>query len=52
MTISEKAYDYGRKVEAELAAKGFRVSSDYRPDKIGAKVREAELDKVPAPVHA
>jgi threonyl-tRNA synthetase len=46
-TISEKSEDYGRKVEAELKAKGFRVSGDYRPEKIGAKKREALMEKVP-----
>ncbi len=47
MTVSEKFTDYGRKVEAELKAHGFRVSGDWRPEKIGFKVREAQLDKVP-----
>ncbi|MFO0810915.1 MAG: threonine--tRNA ligase [Gemmataceae bacterium] len=47
LPISEKFSDYGRKVEAELKAAGFRVSADYRPEKIGAKIREAQLEKVP-----
>jgi threonyl-tRNA synthetase len=47
MTVSEKAEAYGREVEAKLRATGFRVSGDYRPEKIGAKVREASLEKVP-----
>jgi threonyl-tRNA synthetase len=47
MTVSEKAEAYGREVEARLRAAGFRVSGDYRPEKIGAKVREASLEKVP-----
>jgi threonyl-tRNA synthetase len=46
-TISEKSEAYGRQVEAELKAKGFRVSGDYRPEKIGAKKREALMEKVP-----
>jgi len=47
VTISEKAADYGRSVEKALRDKGFRVSGDYRAEKIGHKVREAQLDKVP-----
>jgi threonyl-tRNA synthetase len=47
LTISEKFTDYGRKVEAELKAKGFRVTGDYRPEKVNYKVREAELEKIP-----
>jgi threonyl-tRNA synthetase len=47
LPISEKHTDYGRSVEAELKAKGFRVNGDYRPEKIGAKIREAQLEKVP-----
>jgi threonyl-tRNA synthetase len=46
-TISEKSLDYGRRVEAELRARGFRVTGDYRPDKIGAKKRNALLEKIP-----
>jgi threonyl-tRNA synthetase len=47
LTVSDKFTDYARKVEAELLAKNLRVSGDYRPDKIGAKIREAQLDKIP-----
>ena len=47
LTISEKAEEYGREIETKLKAAGFRVSGDYRPEKIGAKIREASLEKVP-----
>ncbi len=47
LTISDKSEAYGRKIEADLRAAGFRVSGDYRAEKIGAKVREAQLEKVP-----
>ena len=47
MPVSDRFSDYGRKVEGELRAKGFRVSGDYRPDKIGYKIREAQLEKIP-----
>jgi threonyl-tRNA synthetase len=45
--VSERFSDYGRKVEAELRAAGFRVQGDYRPEKIGYKIREAQLEKIP-----
>jgi len=47
LPISEKFTDYGKKVEAELRAAGFRATGDYRPEKIGAKIREAQLEKIP-----
>jgi threonyl-tRNA synthetase len=47
LTVSDKFIEYAKSVEAELSAKGFRVSGDYRPDKIGAKIREAQLEKIP-----
>jgi threonyl-tRNA synthetase len=47
MPVSDKFSEYGRKVEAQLLARGFRVRGDYRPEKIGYKIREAELEKVP-----
>ena len=47
LTVSDRFREYGEKIERLLKDKGFRVHGDYRPDKIGAKVREAQLDKVP-----
>jgi threonyl-tRNA synthetase len=47
LPVSEKFAGYGRKIEAELKAKGYRVSGDYRPEKIGYKIREAQLEKIP-----
>jgi threonyl-tRNA synthetase len=47
LPISEKYSDYGRQVEAQLKSHGFRAAGDYRPEKIGAKIREAQLEKVP-----
>jgi threonyl-tRNA synthetase len=47
MPVSEKFSDYGKKVEAELKSRGFRVTGDYRPEKIGYKIREAQLEKIP-----
>jgi len=47
LTVSEKFNDYAQKVEKELKERGFRASGDYRPEKIGFKIREAQLDKIP-----
>jgi threonyl-tRNA synthetase len=47
LTVSEKSSDYGQEIEAKLKAAGMRTSGDYRAEKIGAKVREASLEKVP-----
>ena len=46
-TITNDADDYAREVTALLAAKGLRVSADLRAEKIGYKVREHSLAKVP-----
>ena len=47
MPVSEKYADYAGKVTAELDAAGLRVKSDLRPEKIGYKIREAQLQKIP-----
>jgi threonyl-tRNA synthetase len=47
LPVSEKFSDYGRRVEAELRARGFRATGDYRPEKIGFKIREAQIEKIP-----
>ncbi|MFN4261864.1 MAG: threonine--tRNA ligase [Gemmataceae bacterium] len=47
MPVSDKFNDYGRRVEADLKAHGYRVTGDYRPEKIGHKIREAQLEKIP-----
>lgn len=45
--ISEKFNEYGKSIEAQLKAAGYRVTGDYQPEKMGAKIRLAQLDKVP-----
>jgi threonyl-tRNA synthetase len=47
LPVSEKFADYARKVEAEFKQAGFRVGLDLRPEKIGYKIREAQLEKIP-----
>jgi threonyl-tRNA synthetase len=46
LPISEKSLDYAEKIKKELFDEGFRVEIDDRPDKIGAKIRQAELAKI------
>ena len=45
--ISEKFHDYAAKVEAELKASNIRCSVDQRSEKMGYKIREARLARVP-----
>ena len=47
LPISEKYADYAAKVEAKLKANGILVTTDNRSEKIGFKIREARLNKVP-----
>jgi threonyl-tRNA synthetase len=47
LPISDKVADYGQKVAAELKQAGFRVHLDDRNEKIGAKIRDAQMQKVP-----
>jgi len=47
ITVSEKADAYGCEVEAALAAAGLRMDSDLSPDKLNAKIRRAQLEKIP-----
>ena len=47
LPISEKYADYAAKVEAELKNNGILVTTDQRSEKIGFKIREARLAKVP-----
>lgn len=43
----EAHYDYARKVQEQLKAEGFRVELDGRDEKIGYKIREAQMQKIP-----
>ncbi len=47
LPISEKYTDYAEKVNAELKKNGIRSSVDNRSEKIGYKIRETRLAKVP-----
>ncbi len=47
LPISEKFKDYAEKVLAELKKNGIDATADHRSEKIGYKIREARLDKLP-----
>ncbi len=47
LPISEKFFDYGKKVMEELKKNGVRAEMDERAEKIGYKIREARLERVP-----
>ncbi|MFZ2957863.1 MAG: threonine--tRNA ligase [Candidatus Ozemobacteraceae bacterium] len=47
LSISDKHIDYAKKVEEAFRRAGVRVSLDARSDKIGYKIRNAQLMKVP-----
>ena len=47
LTITDRADAYAKDVAAKLDALGFRVETDLRNEKIGKKIREATLGKIP-----
>ncbi len=44
--VSDKVIDYAKQVTKKLHESGFRVELDDKADKIGAKIRQAELRKI------
>ena len=47
LPVSEKVAEYARKIVAQMQEKGIRATVDLSPEKLGAKIRLAQLDKVP-----
>ncbi len=47
LVVSQKFEQYGRGVEKRLAEAGLRAGGDYRAEKIGAKIRDAQLELIP-----
>ena len=47
LPITDRVNDYAEELERELIASGFRVEANLRSEKIGAKIRDAQLQKVP-----
>ncbi|NLC88419.1 MAG: threonine--tRNA ligase [Clostridiaceae bacterium] len=47
LPITDKQLEYAKKVQEELIEKGIRVELDERQEKVGYKIREAQMEKVP-----
>lgn len=47
LPISDKFLDYAKEVEGCLKAAGYRCETDERAEKIGYKIREAQLNQIP-----
>ena len=47
LTLGEDVVPYADKLLADMKAKGLRASIDDSADKLGAKIRRAEMDKIP-----
>ncbi len=47
LPIADRHLDYAKSVVSELTAAGLRVELDERQEKIGFKIREAQLQKIP-----
>ncbi len=47
LTVADRHIPYGEKVYERLRGAGLRVSKDFRNEKLGFKIREAQLQKIP-----
>jgi len=47
LPITDRVNPYAEELARELRAEGFRVEANLRSEKIGAKIRDAQLQKVP-----
>ncbi|BDF69803.1 threonine--tRNA ligase [Oscillospiraceae bacterium] len=47
LPITDRAAQYADQVAAQIDAAGYRVETDHRSEKIGYKIREAQLQKIP-----
>jgi threonyl-tRNA synthetase len=47
LPITDRVNDYAEKVAAELRGAGFRVEMNLKSEKIGAKIRDAQMQKTP-----
>ncbi len=47
MPMTDRNADYAYEIKAQLEKNGFRVEMDARNEKIGKKIRDAQLEKVP-----
>ena len=47
LPVTDRANEYANQVASELGDMGFRVEVDERNEKIGKKIREAQMEKIP-----
>ncbi|MCL4153760.1 UNVERIFIED_CONTAM: hypothetical protein GTU68_043313 [Idotea baltica] len=47
LTVSDKSESYGQSVEKQMRAAGLRVKGDFRSEKLGAKIRDGQLEMIP-----
>ncbi|MEQ1906820.1 MAG: threonine--tRNA ligase, partial [Pirellulaceae bacterium] len=47
VTVSEKSEEFGRQVLARLRETGIRAEGDFRSEKLGAKIRDGQLEMIP-----
>jgi len=47
LPIADKHLEYAKKIYEELFKSGLRVEVDYRNEKVNAKIRDAEMEKIP-----
>ena len=47
LPVTDRAADYCAEQAKKLEAEGFRVEVDYRNEKIGRKIRDAQMEKIP-----
>jgi len=50
LPVSEKTFVYAKSLKKKFIATGIRTKLDERPEKIGAKIRQAEINKIPVMV--
>lgn len=47
LPITDRINDYAQKIADRISEAGFRVETNFKSDKIGSKIREAQLQKIP-----
>ena len=47
LPITDRAHDYTKSLVEKLEALGIRSEGDYRSEKLGYKIREAQMQKIP-----
>ena len=47
LPVSERFKEYANEVEIKLSESGFRVKTDQRSEKLGYKIRQAQMQKIP-----